>query len=429
MIRILLYGAAGLAWAFVAFFIGFYVTFPSDTVKTFVEYQSVGWFDREFALSMDSVRPWFTGARATNVTFYGIKRARRTKDNPDPGYDRTPIFTAESVVLKPKPIDYLMGKKGVGWSASMLGGSLDGSYATGETATDLSWSLDELDLSQLPLSGPDRTINLTGLLSGAADLHLDTEDPKESTGTFTLSAEGFGLAEGSKVAGFDLPAAPFTKATITAAVDSGKLTISEGEFEGSVISATLSGDISLNKKLLRSRSRFDLAFSLPDEFDKLAQLSPTLKRSKDEEGRYHCAVSGQLFAPSFRCGKATVGVGRKTLDGSVDRDSIAGPSLAGAGDPDMTDEERRAAREKRIQERRDRLRQRREAAAKARGDNPDAPPDARMPGDMEDGPEIPGQPGVNDNFPPDFNDPGPPEFDPNPDDENPNFVPGDDQTR
>lgn len=424
MIRILLYGASGLAWAMLSFFVGFYITFPSDTVGAYIEYQSVGWFDREFAISMDSVRPWVTGVRATDVTFYGLKRGRRTKDVPDPGYDRTPIFTADSVVLKPKPVDFLLGKRGVGWSASMLGGTLDGAYASGESSTDVSWSLDDLDLSKLPLSGADRTINLTGLLSGAAELHLDAEDPKESTGTFTLTALGFGLGEGSKVAGFDLPPAPFTKATLTAAVESGKLTISEGEFEGSVMSATLSGDISLNKKLLRSRSRFDLAFSLPEEFDKLAQLSPTLKRSKDEEGRYHCAVSGQIFAPSFRCGKATVAGKSRGVDGG-DREASVG--LIGGTDQDLTDEERRAAREKRIQERRDRLRQRRESTAKARADEaPGSPLEGRMPPDMEEGPEIPGPPGMNDDFPPDPRD-MPPEFEP--EEDGPNFVPGDDQTR
>lgn len=420
MIRWLMWGVGGLAWSALTFFVGFYATFPSSTVASRIEYESVGATDKQFALSMGSVRPWPTGARATDVTLYGLKRGKRSKDNPDPGYDRSPILTADSLVLRARPIDWAMQKKSIGWGASLLGGSFSGDYAESQAAVDVAFDLDELDLSQLGLSNAERTINLTGLLSGEADLHFDVEDTKQSSGTFSLEATGFGLGDGSTVGGFNLPAAPFTKATIAAEIENGKISIKDGTFEGSIISATLSGDITINKKVMRSRQKLDLAFSLPEEFDQLAQLSPSLKRSKDEEGRYHCSVSGQMFAPSFRCGKTSA---KKNTDTG---DSSAG-NAGGSYDPEMSDEERRAAREERIKERRERLKKRREEAAKARGEEGDveAPaPEPRRPGDLEDPIDEPMDrmpPGVKDYMPPDDMVPPPDDMGPPPDE---GWVPG-----
>lgn len=400
MMRILAWGLGGVAWTFAFFFLGLYATFPSDTVRERIEYQSVLAFDKEFALGVGSVRPWFTGARLEDVTFYGLKRARRTKDNPDPGYDRTPIVTADSLVLRARPVAWVMRHPAIGWSASLLGGTFSGGYEAAETVVDIDLGLDGLDLSLLPIGSADRQLNFTGTLDGEAAFHFDSEDPKSSTGTFNLTADGFGLAAGSTVSGFGLPEASFTKAQITAAMEDGKLVLSEGSFEGPVLSAELTGDVTMNKRLSRSRYRLDLAFSLPEEFDKLAQLSPQLKRSKDEEGKYHCAVSGQLTAPAFRCGKSTA---RRATSDLLDRPAglTAG---GGAADEDMSDEDRRAAREERIKERRERLKKRREDAAKARGESPDAPMDPRQPGDLDrpgmDPPEP--MPGVDDNMPEGF---------------------------
>lgn len=399
MMRILAWGLGGVFWTLAFFFLGLYITFPSDTVRERIEYQSVLAFDKEFSLAVGSVHPWFTGARLEDVTLHSLKRGRRTRDNPDPGYDRTPVVTATSLVLKARPVAWVMRHPAIGWSASLLGGTFAGGYEAAETAVDMDFSLSGIDLAQLPFDSPDRQLHFTGTLDGDATFHFDSEDIKTSTGTFTLSAEGFGLASGSTLSGFQLPEASFTRAQITAAMDNGKLVLSEGTFEGPVLSAELGGDITMNKKLSRSRYRLDLAFTLPEEFDKLAQLSTQLKRSKDEEGRYHCSVSGQLTAPSFRCGKVT---GRRTTTDQVDRPSVTGAS--GGADDDASDEERRAAREERIKERRERLKKRREEAAKTRGEMPDlGAVDPRRPGDVDAGPgmDFPDQPpnAIDENMP------------------------------
>lgn len=364
--KYLLWTLGGGSWLFATALAGFYLTFPSDVVSARIAHESVAASDRQFLVEPGGARPALFGLTLHDATIYGIKRGRRTKDNPEPGFDRTKLVVADSVTVRLHPIDRLLGKQAWAWSASVFGGGLSGDYVASETALDIGWEIDEIDLSTLPLTTPDRVINLVGTLSGAADFHIDVEDTKQSSGSFTLSAEGMGVGPGSNIAGFGLPEVSFTKAAIAAEVEDGKLVLSDGTFESSLLSATLSGEITLNKKFARSRNRLDLAFTLPEEFEPLAAVSPQLKRSKDEEGRYHCSVTGQLTAPSFRCGKS---VGGKRSSAAADGDR---PALAGGAndfDPSMSDEERRKAREDRIKERRERLRKRREELAKGRGED------------------------------------------------------------
>lgn len=396
--KYLLWTVGGGTWLAVCTLVGFYLTFPSDTVSARIAHESVAASDRQFLVEPGSTSPAFFGLTLHDATIYGIKRGRRTKDNPEPGFDRSKLVVADSVTVRMHPIDRLLGKQAWAWSASIFGGGLSGDYVASQTALDIGWEIDDIDLSTLPLTTADRVIHLVGTLAGSAEFHIDTEDTKQSSGSFTLSAEGMGIGAGSTISGFGLPEVSFTKAAIAAEVEEGKLVLSEGTFESSMLSATLSGEITLNKKFARSRNRLDLAFTLPEEFEPLAALSPQLKRSKDEEGRYHCSVTGQVTAPSFRCGKA---VGGKRSSSTTDGDR---PALAGGAndfDPSMSDEDRRKAREDRIKERRERLRKRREELAKSRGEDvvEGGGPMRVPPPPGQDEPPVPDDGAFEDRFP------------------------------
>lgn len=352
MIRVILWVCGGLAWTFLFLIVGLYVTFPQRPLEERVEYESVRFSDKQFALTTQSIRPWWLGLRGSDVTVYGLKKGRKTKDVPKPPYERKEIMRLDSLAVRMEPVSYVLGKKAATYAATLLGGGITGRYAEGESTVELSFDVEDLDLARLAGDSAGDVLHLLGTLAGDADLRFDTADPKQSAGSLHLAINGLGIGAGSKAGGFGLPEASFEKATLTAEIQDGKLEITEGVFEGSVISAALTGEVTLNKRLSRSRNRLDLAFSLPEEYDQLAQLAPTLKRSKDEEGRYHCTVSGTVFTPSFRCGTRS---GRASSLGSGSDRSLINR------DP-VDDEERRKEREERIKERRERLKKRREEA-------------------------------------------------------------------
>lgn len=385
MIRIFLWMAAGSFWMLLFAGLGFYVTFPQAPIQERVEYESVRFTDKQFAVAMESIRPWWIGLKGNDVTIYGLKKGRKTKDTPKPPYERREVMKLDSLAVRAEPLSFVLGKKAAAFAATLLGGAVDGRYSQGESAVDLSFEAADLDLSQIATGTADEVIHLLGVLAADADLHLDTADVKQSTGSLHLSVNGLGIGAGSKAGGFGLPEATFEKAVLTGEIQDGKIDITEGTFEGSVISATLTGDISLNKKISRSRNHLDLAFTLPEEYDQLAQLSPTLKRSKDDEGRYHCSVSGTFVSPSFRCGSRS----GKSLDGGIGR------SLGARGGEGLDDDTRRKEREARIAERRERLKKKREEAGLE--DPRPMDEDPRRPFDIPNEDDLP--PGAEMRFP------------------------------
>jgi hypothetical protein len=310
----------------------------------------------------------------------------------------------------------------VAFDTDLAGGSVTGTYAQGSSSVDLAFDVSDLDLSQLPTETAETKIALLGKLQAEADLTLDTEDTKASTGTIRFSLPGFGLGSGSSVGGFQLPEVTFDKAEVAFEAKDGKLEVTEGTFESSTLNATLSGDITLNKKLARSRNRLELTFSLPEDLDQLAQLAPDVKRSRDSDGKYHYLISGTVMSPHGRFSRAGVHAPRGS-DDEGPASPVLGGALRGGGaadfDPGMTDEERKEARRKRIEERRERLRKRREEREAGNADGmrgkdgnekgDDGPPflpgddgpqmDEPMPG-MDDGPDQPQFP------PPDEGPPG-----------------------
>ncbi|MDP2309063.1 MAG: type II secretion system protein GspN [Pseudomonadota bacterium] len=409
MIQKLLLGLAALMWGGITFLLGLYVTFPAETARERVVYEFGEWTRGEYALGIGDLALWrLSGVDLDDVTFYTVKKGRKTKDEPAPPPVRQPMLHLDGLAVRAAPLAMLMGKDALAFVAEIYGGALSGQFAQSEAGVEVSFDGGDIDLGRLPVATDQMTLNLLGIASGEADLSFDASDVKNSTGFLKLSFEGLGLGPESAVGGFGLPEVTFGKAGVSFEVKDGKMEVTEGTFESDTLNATLTGDIVLNKKLVRSRNRLELLFSLPEDLDKLAQIAPELKRSRDEDGKYHLAIGGTILAPSVRFSKSgAVGrAGRSAMDGGplLGED---GPGIQPDFQPSADPEERRKAREERIRERRARLKERREAANANGGSSPDdrgSPdlgeknPDMEEfdPGVGEDGPEHPPQ-----QFPPD----------------------------
>lgn len=387
MIQKLLLVVAGLMWGGLSFLLGLYVTFPADIARDRVVYEFGEWSRGEYALGIGDLSLWrLSGVDLDDVTFYTVKKGRKTKNEPAPLPIRQPMIHLDGLAVRAAPLAMLMGKDALAFVAEIYGGALHGQFAQSEAGMEVSFDGGDIDLGRLPVVTEQVTLNLLGVASGDADLYFDAADVKSSTGSLNLSFEGLGLGPESVVGGFGLPEVSFGKAGVAFEVKDGKMSVTEGAFESDILTATLSGDIVLNKKLVRSRNRLELVFSLPEDLDKLAQIAPDLKRSRDDEGKYHVTIGGTILAPSVRFSKSGAGrVGKSPMDGGPlmgdDGPGIQPDFAGGAADP----EERRKAREERIRERRKRLKERREAA----GDGGSLPREDRIggPPDMERGPD------------------------------------------
>ena len=394
MIRWMMLGFGASAAACAGSLIGLFVTFPSDAAATWAAYQ-VHQRDDDYALEIGDVRPWlFPGLRATDVTLYSVRKGRKTKDDPEPAAIRSELVKLDSLAVRMQVIPRLLGSWSFGYDAALLGGDIAGHYARGDSGAELSFVIDDVDLSLAPLQSDDASVNLAGKLGGNSNLVLDAEDLKASTGSLELTFAGLQLADGSKVMGLELPVVNFAMAKVRLEAKEGKLLVTEGTFDGDVIDMTLTGDIALNKKLERSRNRMELVVSLPPELDALAKIAPSLKRARDADGAYHFNIGGTIVSPTFRAGRGTSGSVAKTdsdpartrLPGIDDGEMITDDEGVGGPvkDPEASRQDRKRRREERIKERRDRLRKRREEAGTTSADGLDEGPAFDRRGD--DGP-------------------------------------------
>lgn len=381
MMRWLLLGIAASGSACMGSLVGLFVTFPSQAASEWAAYQ-VHERDDDYALEVGDVRPWvFPGLRATDVTFYSVKKGRKTKDDPEPAAVRSELLKLDSLAVRIQVLPRILGTWSFGYAAEMMDGTISGHYARGDSGAELSFEIADLDLGLAPIQTDDATVILGGKLGGSSDLVLDSEDVKASTGSLELVFDGLKLAEGSKVMGLVLPVVQFATAKVRLEAKEGKLAVTEGTFDGDVIDMTLSGDIAINKKIERSRNRMELVVTLPPDLDQLARIAPSLKRARDAEGAYHFNIGGTIVSPTFRAGRGTGGIAKNDDDGprgrldGGDEGSEMADGDAGT-DADATRDERKRKREERIKERRERLRKRREEAGTATS------------GAMDEGPEF-----------------------------------------
>ncbi len=408
-------------------FVGMWWSFPVEPMRQRIEYEVAERSNDDFAISLGSLSMFrFSGIVAEDVTLYTVKKGRRSKNVKKPPLERSAMLELDQFTLSAALIPRLFGRQVYSFGARLNDGRVDGTWASSEGALDLDFQVRDLDLGKVPVADGPNALRMRGTLVADADLTLDSKDTKKSKGTLRFEFPNFALLGGSKVGGFDLPEVSFTKAVLAFEASDGKMEVTEGAFEGPVLNATVTGDITLNKRLGRSRLRLEVVFTLPEDLDQLAQIAPDMKRARDAEGKYHFTISGTLLSPTPRASRAG------SRAGGLAADADDPPPLAGAGprsvvnrDEDLSEEDRRARREDRIRERRERLRKRREEAER---NNPmNRPDDGPMDdGPMDDGPMDEGPrrfddgPRRFDDGPPPF-DEGPPPFEGPPDE---GFEPG-----
>ncbi len=393
MMRKLALGVAGTLWGSLCFGGGLWLAFPEEAAKARLTYEVSKSSKDEYAIDMVELSPWrMSGLDARDAKIYTVKKPRKglrgkkarakaedageSADGADaPALERTLALGLDRLAFRAAIVPTLLGKKAVAFVAETLGGSIDGTFTSSDKGVELDFDAEDLDLTKIPAGDGTTAINFLGALEGHADLVLNTSDTRASEGTLRFDLPGFGLAKGSKIGGFEVPEVTFDKAVLAFEAHDGKLEVTEGVFESSTLDATVSGDITLNKRLARSRLRLEIVFSLPEDLDQLAQLAPDLKRGRDSEGKYHYLVTGTLLDPNARpsrAGSKGRAFGKNNDDGEG---GGAAPLLErardfplGGGGGGMDDDERKTAREERLKERRERMRKRREESAAARGE-------------------------------------------------------------
>ncbi len=370
MIRKIAMAMVVTCWAAVVFLMGLHFTFPSDTAAKRLQWEVETRSDGRYSVLADSVSLWrLTGLEMTNARLLTSSRGdnRRGKQGQDEEEASAALVLAmQTVAARLEILPLLSGTRAAAFKGRLYGGDMDGRLAYGTDEVDLALRLSDVDLSLYPMDSNSFTLDLAGFLKADMALVLDMDDATDSTGTGWLECRDLVLKSG-KILGFSLPEnATFSKFRLEYEISDGKARITRAKVAGDMFDADIEGEISLNKKLSRSRPRISVSFTLDGALADMAKLAPGLRGSRDQDGVFRFLLTGTLDHPRFKPDRARLS--RRRSSSGISRIS---PTTD--GDTSMDDDERQRLREERIRKRRERLEERRAAREQAGEGEPSLP--------------------------------------------------------
>ena len=329
MMRNLLFSLASLAWGTLVFMVALRVHFPSDDLLARAKFELQRASKDAYTLdAADASASGLAGLSLTDATFYRIdeaKKRRRPKRNKKgaesdaPSDDAVeapkliPLLHADDLSARLLLLPMLRGGRMIGFDASLYGGELSGEAGTMGAQNQLELDIEDIDLSTIPFAGKEWSVDAGGRLKMAVDLVLG-DDPKESEGDLKLEIEELAFSSAS-VAGMTFDDIRFDEAVLEFEVAKGKAKVTKGRFHSEPVSIVVGGEIALNKELSRSRLALELEITFSEEYDRFAQMVPSMKKARDEDGVYQFVVTGSLFQPFFRENRVKVpGEGAAVMD-------------------------------------------------------------------------------------------------------------------
>lgn len=379
--KTLMYVVAAFAWT-VAVFLGvFWLTFPSATLAERLRYEVPRALGDAYSADVGSVSPWWIGVAVHDVKLFKtarptsrpVSRPISSDDDPDAeddgSADAAPEADAEGPQLvallsrariRVSPWSLLRRAPYVSGSVTLTEGTVG--YAIGTAVDDrgqIGLADLELDAAALPL---DDVLSLlpvtasgTGSVDLSVDLHAGESGMRDASGTISLTSNGLALGKDLELPGIGAIGMeiPLSGLVLTADVEAGKATINEGRIDSELLTATITGDVTLRDPL--DRSAIDLTITLSKLGPALSSYEMFLSDAKTSDGTYQYTCRGVISRLSqYSCTSGSRDR-RTSRTPSPSSRSTTSPIVGGDRAPE-TD----ADRERRREELRERLRQRRE---------------------------------------------------------------------
>jgi type II secretion system protein N len=251
--------AAGAAWFVLAFWVVYRLTFPSQAIADRLSWEVQERSD--FALSLDSSHPWWLGIGGTGATLASV----------DARGNATPLLSADAVRARVGLLGLLTGSARVSGDVTMGEGGVDFyvDASQGERGVDINEI--EVKAEQFPIGAipPMGGFSLVGRGGFDVDVELDAKEGMNK-------AEGHIRLGGKDVIIETIPEAEVLLKTfdiLPVVIDDLDIDLEfiggKGQFEAGRLVTTLgtldlSGDVTLAKRIERSKCAVNLEITLTD---------------------------------------------------------------------------------------------------------------------------------------------------------------------
>ena len=301
MKRKLLLFAVANTWFSLVFLVGLWLTFPSDAVVKRLAWEVQQQSDGTYALSLDSVSPWWAGLQGRGLQIAAVDPRKADAGDEDAA---STLFAAETGRVRVGLLSLLSGAPRLFGRLSYGAGALDVQAVVG-TNDRGGRALDDLqiDATDFPITSlpPMGGVSLEG--TGDLDLHVELdarEGMRKANGRVTLLGENLDITkliapDQPMLAGFDM-AMHVTQLDLVFDVVEGRARVQRGKLDSNLVQGDISGDISLLEDISRSRLRLQIDLHLGEE---LKMFKGLLKDAAQPDGSFRYRVTGTFANPRF----------------------------------------------------------------------------------------------------------------------------------
>lgn len=320
-------------WFTVCFLLSLYLTFPLTMVKAPVIAAledalgkgKQGRYGTDPKVDIEELTLW----RMSGVSLNRVSIQLPSTD-PDPGA----TLELEEVSARLGLFSLLLNAPTLHFTAELYGGDVEGSFTLrgdkeaeesffghtfalldgkAQQLSELHLTIDGVDMSAAPPVVEKAGVPVTGVLAGHVDLELGDDASKDATGDIDLKLAGVTLGPGELkipvpglTGGLTLPLIDMGDLEVKAPVSEGKAKFEKLGFNGQDFNAALDLELNLSSKLKSSRVTGDGSFQISEQFleknskfKTILDFASPLKRARDDEGRYHFNIRGNLGTPKF----------------------------------------------------------------------------------------------------------------------------------
>lgn len=360
MLKWILGIAGGIVWCALVFVVSMYVTFPSTAIVERARYEVQKASAGSYALEASGASPWWTGVALHDVRVLSVDK--------DSG-EGAMVIEADSVAARTNlfsllgsdlPLNAIVD---LGGSDMVVDAELDRSENPPKVRR-VQGHADSLSVNALGALLAPYGVKLTG--SGDVKVDVDMEiadDVKDHDGRISAKGKNLNLtlAMPDPLSGegeFELGPIAVSNLDIVVDIRNGKATVKKGQLRSDHADVSLSGTLTLNRRLMRSRLRADLV--LGELGGQLKAFEGFMSNAKWDDEQFHFRLSCTLDRMNTKCvqpdrKRSSRPSGGTVLPGGDVGNSNRTGSAAGGKTPEELREERRRLREQRLAERRERI--------------------------------------------------------------------------
>ncbi|MFO8113001.1 MAG: type II secretion system protein GspN [Desulfosalsimonadaceae bacterium] len=263
-----------------------YVLFPSDTVKTYIEYKLAG-ISPDTEVHIEKVQPGIPPRLSATNVYVSFR-------------DDTAV-RLDRVDWMPDYLSLISSRPGADFTASVAGGRLNGTVHVNDSPENRSiitrMQFADIELQAIPLLVTFYPGGFSGTAQGNIEYSasMNNSGQNAANGSAVVEIHGARITIENNLPGLD--DLTFSRINADADLQNNRITINQIDMEGSQFSATGKGSLTVAPRL--ETSRMDLNGTVQIHPELIRSVGPLLPRQYLKDGKVSLRITGTVTRPRY----------------------------------------------------------------------------------------------------------------------------------